>query len=153
MKISDALVGAGFAGAGALIFSATLGYPPMEGGQPGPSLFPRIVAGLMAGLGGALALKGLRARDLTERVAWSALHRNPSFINALFVVAGVLAYILLVDRLGFLIVGAGVAFVLMWRLEVRPRTAAGVAVVLTVLVHFLFAKLLRVPLPAGWLWW
>ncbi|MEK6717553.1 MAG: tripartite tricarboxylate transporter TctB family protein [candidate division NC10 bacterium] len=153
MKISDAVVGAGFVAAGALIFTGTLGYPTLEAGHPGPSLFPRILGSLMAVFGGLLSLQGLRARDVTDEVAWLRLHKNPAFINALVVLAGVLAYIFLVEHLGFLIMGALVIFTLMWRLQVRPLKAAVVAIVFNALVHFLFAKVLRVPLPLGILWW
>lgn len=153
MKISDAVVGAGFVAAGALIFAGTLNYPTLEAGHPGPSLFPRILGGLMAVFGGLVSLLGLRARDVTDEVAWLRLHKNPAFINALVVLAGVLAYIFLVEHLGFLIMGALVIFTLMWRLQVRPVKAAVVAIVFNTLVHFLFAKVLRVPLPLGILWW
>lgn len=153
MKISDTVVGAGFVAAGALIFAGTLNYPTLEAGHPGPSLFPRMLGSLMAVFGGLLSLQGLRARDVTDEVAWLRLHRNPSFINAMFVLAGVLAYIFLVERVGFLIMGALVIFVIMWRLQVRPLKAAVVAILFNTAVHFLFAKILRVPLPLGILWW
>ena len=153
MKISDTVVGAGFVAAGALILAGTLNYPTLEGGHPGPSLFPRILGGLMVAFGGLLSLQGLRARDLTDSVAWLHLHKNPPFINAMVVLVGVLAYILLVERLGFLIMGALVLFIIMWRLKVGPVKALLVAIAFNTVVHFLFAKIMRVPLPMGFLWW
>lgn len=153
MKISDTVVGAGFVAAGALIFTATLNYPTLEGGHPGPSLFPRILATLMTAFGGILSIQGLRARDVSEEVAWLRLHRNPSFLNALVVLAGFLAYIVLVERVGFLLMGALVLFAIMWRLQVPPLKALLVAVLFTAVVHFLFAKIMRVPLSIGILWW
>lgn len=153
MKLSDTVVGAGFVAAGAFIVAATLTYPSMEGGQPGPALFPRIVGGLMAGFGALLALSGIRRRDVSQRVAWRALLGNPAFVNALFVIGGVVAYIALADTLGFLLTAALVVFLLMWRLGVPPLRAVLVAVPFTVAVYALFAKLLRVPLPTGLVWW
>lgn len=153
MKISDTVVGAGFVAAGALIFTATLNYPTLEGGHPGPSLFPRILATLMTAFGGILSIQGLRARDVSEEVAWLRLPRNPSFLNALVVLAGVLAYIVLVERVGFLLMGPLVLFAIMWRLRVPPLKALLVAVLFNTVVHFLFAKILRVPLALGILWW
>jgi putative tricarboxylic transport membrane protein len=153
MKISDTLLGAGFAGAGALVFAGTLTYPPMEGGQPGPALFPRIIAVLLIGSGARLAWEGVRSRDRTEAVAWRRLRHNPAFVSALFVVAAVVGYVVLADDLGFLLTAAGLMFALMWRLAVPPLTAVAVAVTFTLTVHLLFAKLLRVPLPTGLLWW
>jgi len=152
MRVSDTVVGAGFVAAGALIFSGTLGYPTLEAGHPGPSLFPRLLAGLMAVFGGFLSVQGIRARDVTDEVAWLRLHRNPSFINAMFVLAGTLAYIFLVERMGFLLMGALISFVIMWRLQVRLLTAAVVAITFNTLAYLLFAKILRVPLSLGLLW-
>ena len=153
MKISDTVVGAGFVAAGALIIAGTVNYPTLEAGHPGPSLFPRILGGLMAVFGGLVSVQGLRNRDATEDVDWVRLHRNPAFINAMFVLAGVLAYILFVDKLGFLVTGALLLFVVMWRLKVPILQAFIVAVVFNAVVHFLFAKIMRVPLPMGMLWW
>jgi hypothetical protein len=41
----------------------------------------------------------------------------------------------------------------MWRLNVTPVKALIVAVVFNTIVHFLFYKIMRVPLPMGILWW
>ena len=153
MKISDALVGAGFVGAGALVVAGTLHYPTLEGGHPGPALFPRILGVLMVAGGALLAIRGARARDVSEAVPWRRLHRSAGFVNALFVLVGATAYILLVDRLGFLITGTLLVGVLMWRLAVRPLTALVVSVAFVLFVHVLFARILRVPLPRGLLDW
>ena len=153
MKFSDTVVGVGFVAAGALIIAGTLNYPSLEGGHPGPSLFPRLLGGLMALFGGLVSVKGARARDATEDVDWLRLHRNPSFINAMFVLAGVVGYILFVEKLGFLVAGALLLFGIMWRLKVPVVKALIVAVVFNSIVHFLFAKIMRVPLPLGILWW
>jgi putative tricarboxylic transport membrane protein len=133
--------------------AGTLNYPPLDGGQPGPALFPRILGTLMAALGAALAVEGARARDATQAVEWRRLHRNVGLVNALFVVVGVLAYLGLVEWLGFLITGTLLLFLMMWRLRVPPLRALVVAIAFITIVHFLFVKVLRVPLPLGLLWW
>jgi putative tricarboxylic transport membrane protein len=152
VKISDTVVGAGFVAAGAAIVAGTAGFPTLEGGHPGPSLFPRLVGGLMALFGATLALQGFRARDVGEPARWRERLRSAGFVNALFVLGGVLAYIGLADRLGFLVMGALVLFVLMWRLAVGPLKALVVAIAFNTLVYVLFVKLLRVPLPLGVVW-
>ena len=153
MKISDTVVGAGFVAPGALIIAGTMHYPTLDGGYPGPSLFPRILGGLMVGFGGLVGLKGLRTGDTTQEVEWLLLHKSTGFINAVFVLVGVTTYILLVDKLGFLLMGALLLFVVMWRLKVPPLKALLVAVLFNTIVHFLFYKIMRVPLPMGILWW
>jgi putative tricarboxylic transport membrane protein len=153
MKISDTVVGAGFVAAGAFIVAGTLNFPTLDGGHPGPALFPRILGTLMAALGVALAVQGARARDATQAVEWRRLHRSVGLVNALVVLGGVLAYLGLVEWLGFLITGTLLLFLLMWRLRVPPLRALVVAVAFIAIVHFLFVKILRVPLPLGLLWW
>ena len=153
MKISDTVVGAGFVAAGALIVAGTMHYPTLDAGHPGPSLFPRILGGLMVAFGGLVGLKGLRTGDTTQEVEWLLLHKSTGFINAVFVLVGVAAYILFVGKLGFLLMGALLLFVVMWRLKVPPLKALLVAVVFNTIVHFLFYKIMRVPLPLGIFWW
>ncbi len=153
MKISDTVVGAGFVAAGALIIAGTMNFPHLEGGHPGPSLFPRLLGGLMVVFGGLVGVDGLRTRDTTEDVAWLGLYRNPSFINALFVLGAVVAYVAMVERVGFLLMATLILWSLMWRLRVHPLTALAVAIVFSNGVYLLFAKILRVPLPGGLLWW
>ncbi len=153
MKINDTIVGAGFVVAGALIIVGTLNYPSLDAGHPGPSLFPRLLGGLMAVFGALVGVGGLRARDATEEVAWLRLYRNSAFINAVFVLGAVVTYIVMVGRIGFLLMGTLILSVLMWRLRVRPLTALVVAIVFSNFVYLLFAKILRVPLAGGILWW
>jgi putative tricarboxylic transport membrane protein len=153
MKVNDAVVGAGFVMAGAAIFAATASYPLLDEGYPGPALFPRIVAVLMAGFGVVLSAYGIRGRDTSDVVAWRQLHRSTGFVNAIFVVAAVLAFVVLVDRAGFLVVSTLVLAILMWRLRVRLLWAVPISALFTVLMYALFAKLLRVPLPLGLVWW
>ena len=153
MKLSDAVVGAGFVMAGAAIVAATASYPLLDEGHPGPALFPRIVGVLMAGFGAVLSVYGIRGRDTSDVVVWRQLHRNTGFVNALFVLAGVLAFIVLVEWAGFLLITTLVLAVLMWRLRVRLVGAVPIAALFAVLMYTLFAKLLRVPLPLGLVWW
>jgi len=153
MKISDTVVGAGFVAAGALVIAATLNFPTLDGGHPGPALFPRILGTLMAVFGALVSVQGLRSQDATEDVAWRRLHRNAGFVNALVVLGCVLAYIFLVERLGFLIVGCLVMFVIMWRIQVPVSRALLISVAFTNIVYLLFAKVMRVPLSLGLLWW
>jgi putative tricarboxylic transport membrane protein len=153
VRISDSVVGAGFVVAGAAVFAATLDFPTLDASHPGPSLFPRIVATVMMGLGIWLAVGGLRSHDGVASADWRALVRTSGFVNALYVLGGTAAFVAFVERLGFLITGAVVLFVIMWRLRVPLVRALVVAVVFNTIVHFLFAKVLRVPLPAGILWW
>ena len=65
------------------------------------------------------------------------------------VLAGLVAYILLADALGFHITGVLILAVWMRALGASWRVTALVAVVATMAIHFAFYKVLRVPLPWG----
>jgi putative tricarboxylic transport membrane protein len=153
VKLSDTIVGAGFAAAGALVIVGTLGYPSLDGSHPGPALFPRLLGALMLLFGGALGWRGVAAGDTSERLAWRDLPRSTPFVHALVVLGSVVGYVVLVDRLGFIVTAALVLAVVMWRLDVPLGRASVIAVVLAVTVHAMFAKVLRVPLPTGLVWW
>jgi putative tricarboxylic transport membrane protein len=51
--------------------------------------------------------------------------------------------------LGFLICAALLVGVMMWALEVRAKLIVPIALITTLVIHFIFYKGLRVPLPWG----
>jgi tripartite-type tricarboxylate transporter receptor subunit TctC len=69
------------------------------------------------------------------------------------VVLAVALYVLLAERLGFLLTAAPLVLLLLWRLGTRLATSALVTLLLVPSVYQLFANLLRVPLPRGFLGW
>lgn len=150
MRVGDRLVGAGFAGAGALMLLATLSFPPMEGGQPGPALFPRLLAVLLVACGSAMAL---RNQGRASQSASGAELRGRGLLNALCAVGGVVGYLWAVDTLGFVVTATLLTWGLMWRLGVGAVRSLLVAAPFVAAVYSLFAKLLRVPLPPGLVWW
>jgi putative tricarboxylic transport membrane protein len=60
-----------------------------------------------------------------------------------------LFYMLAVDRLGFALTAAAMVFTASVALGARVRLAIGMAIFAPILVHLVFSKLLRVPLPPG----
>lgn len=145
MKLNDAVVGATFVATGSAIYGGTLGFPQLEGGHPGPALFPRILAALMVLFGGALAIRGLRTRE-----AWAANWlRGRGLANALLGLGAVAAYMAVVDRLGFLLTATLLLFGLMVWLHVGVPRAAAIALGVALGTYLLFGRLLLVPLPRG----
>jgi len=65
----------------------------------------------------------------------------------------VVAYVLLVETVGFIITATGLLIFLMWRLGNRLPLAAAVSVPVAVVTYQLFAVMLRVSLAQGWLGW
>ena len=156
MKINDAIWGVLFIIGAAAVLIHVQGFPRIPGQNVGPGLFPGLIASGIAFCGALLIVRGLSARSRnpgTESGLWFALPpwlRSPKHLAALgvFVLVNVL-YLLVVDRLGFLITGFLYLLALMWVLGVRWRVAIPVAIVTTLAIHYAFYKLLKVPLPWG----
>ena len=154
MKLHDALWGALlmlFAGA---LFVHVQGFPAMPGQSVGPSALPGALAVGLFVFGTILLVRGLRARSRAGAAArWVELPEwfaSPPQVLGMAVLVGVnLLYVFAVDRLGFIVTGVIYLAALMWVLRVRLVRALPIALVMTLLIHYAFYKLLKVPLPWG----
>jgi putative tricarboxylic transport membrane protein len=154
MKLNDAVWGALLALLGAAILWHVQGFPRIPGQNVGPALFPGILAGALVVCGLVLIGSGLRARRAaTTASPWAAapewLRSRPQLIAFAVLVASNVFYLAAVNRLGFLPTAFVYLAALMWALRVRPAVALPVALVMALLIHYAFYKLLRVPLPWG----
>jgi putative tricarboxylic transport membrane protein len=70
-------------------------------------------------------------------------------LSFLLLPAAVLAYILLSERLGFIPTAFAILVTLFLWFRARVAVALPVAAGMTLLVHWFFAGLMRVPLPRG----
>lgn len=154
MRVTDALSGAIFIAIGLFIFQVASGFPNPGGMPYGASLLPRILgAGLM--IGGAMLVMG----DIVSRRAAGApaaiatldpeLKSPRGLLPIAMVLVLVLGQIVLADSLGYLavsIIGLTLLF-----LSVRLSWLASLCLALagSLLCWWLFAGLLRVPLPRG----
>lgn len=150
MKINDAVFGAVLLVLGVAILVHIQDFPKIPGQQVGPALFPGLVALGLATCGVLLILSGFRKRATEpwyETAAWMRSGRH--FASFVAIVGGVLAYILVANVAGFLIVAPVLLWVWFTVLGVRRTTALAVAVASTIVIWYAFYKLLRVPLPWG----
>ena len=150
---------------GGVILLLIRDFPRLDDGHPGPALFPGILAGLFIVFGAFLLIQSLRARKRsgTDPVALSqdkgkdlpleGTYSPQGFLNALCVVVVILFYIFFVEILGFLITGFLLLTLLMIKLKVPIWKSGIISLLSTVGVYMLFAKILRVPLPWGFLGW
>ncbi len=120
----------------------------MPGQKFGPAWFPGLIA-IGLGVCGALLIRsGMRARGaLVAAPEW--IHRPQPRRAVTAMLAGLVFYILLADRLGFHLTGMLVLLLWVRALGASWRVTAGVAVVATLAIHLAFYKALRVPLPWG----
>jgi putative tricarboxylic transport membrane protein len=150
MKINDAVFGAIFALLGAVVLVHVQRFPNIPGQQYGAAIFPGLVAAGFVVCGVLLVISGVRARAEQPWFRAGDWMRSPAHVvAALAIVAGVAAYILLAEAVGFLIVSP--LLLLLWFrvLGVRWGTSLFAAVVTTLVIWYAFYKLLRVPLPWG----
>jgi putative tricarboxylic transport membrane protein len=150
MRFNDALLGIVFLALSIAVLVTIQGYPKIPGQSIGPGAFPGLIALLLAGCSIALIWRGWRERSRQPLVAMGAWLGSPRHVRNFLVAVGSLAfYILAADKLGFLICGALILLTLFLALRVRPRVALLLALLLPVVIHLIFYKLLRVPLPWG----
>jgi len=150
VKFNDALLGAVFLALSIAVLVNIQSFPKIPGQSIGPGAFPGLIAVLLAGCSIALIWRGWRERGRQPLVALGAWLGSPRHLLNFFVATGALAfYVLAADQLGFLICGAIILLSLFLALRVRPLLAIALAVLLPVMIHMIFYKLLRVPLPWG----
>jgi putative tricarboxylic transport membrane protein len=151
MKINDAITGATlFALA---LFIGAYGYrlPPMPGQPYGAGAFPIAIALGLGAFSLLLAIQALRARGLaTKLVELAPWARSPAqLFNFIATLALICAYLLFSESLGFIPLSAAMLFALFTLQKVPVVRGLAVAVLASVVIHVLFADLLRVPLPRG----
>ena len=150
MKFNDAILGAVFLALSIAVLAIVQGYPNIPGQKVGPGAFPGLIALLLGGCAVALIWRGWRERQSQPLVAVGAWLSSPAHVRNFALTVGALVfYIVAAEKLGFLICGALILLCLFLALKVRARIAAPLALVLPVVVHVIFYKLLRVPLPWG----
>lgn len=150
MKLNDAIFGLVLLALGAAVLFAIQGFPKIPGQPVGPALFPGMIATGLCIAGALLVLRGLRERARQPWLVWEDWVRSPRHIAALLVLLGsVVFYIAASNWLGFLPTAALILMAMFSVLRVPPGRAVLLAVVATLVIHFAFYKLLRVPLPWG----
>ena len=148
MKFNDAVLGAAFLALSIAVLVTVQGFPKIPGQSIGPGAFPGLIAVLLAGCAIALIWRGVRHRTpLVAMGAWLASPRHVQ--NFLIAVGGLVFYVIAADKLGFLVCGPIILAALFLTLRVRPLLALALALLVPVLIHLIFYKLLRVPLPWG----
>lgn len=153
MKFNDAVSGVALLALAIAVLIDIQSFPRIPGQNVGPAAFPGLLASLLAVCSVLLIVKGLRARAAGE--AWVTpgrwLRAWPQLRSFLVTLGSLLFFILTSDRIGFVPAAVGVLVAMFATLGVRRRLILPIAVIAVLVVHFVFYKGLRVPLPWGWL--
>ena len=144
------LIGAG------LIFQQVAGFAKMPGQDYGPALLPSLVASGFTICGLVLILTGVRARAPAFGLDPQA--RAPGrLFDALLTLGSIIFTMLVWDILGFLILSTIVLTLLCARYwGGRIGASLLVGIIGSLVIDWLFRKMLLVPLPLGplarWIW-
>jgi putative tricarboxylic transport membrane protein len=112
-------------------------------GQPGPAYAPVLISSLLAVLGLSMTWTGGSSLDLTAS-DWSGLP------HALRVVGGIIFAALALERLGYRLTALALLLFYLGVAERRPLLPTlAWSLGLAFGTHFLFVRLLKVPLPVG----
>ncbi len=157
MKFNDALIGALLLALSVAVFVTAAHYPNIPGQNVGPGAFPGVLAVLLGVCAIVLIVRGLRERQGGRWITPGAWLRSPRLIRNFVVTVGcLLFYIFASDTLGFIVCSVAILVAMMWSLGVRRAWLLPIALVATLVIHTIFYKGLRVPLPWGvlqpWLW-
>ncbi len=154
MKLNDAIFGLLLLILGGSVLGIVQKFPKIPGQQVGPALFPGLIAvGICVG-GLILLVRGwrLRSRDGAAAPWFTAQDwvRSPRHLLGFVVLVGsVVFYMLASQTLGFLICSGLILTALFCVFQVPLGRALLIAVTASLVIHFAFYKLLRVPLPWG----
>ncbi len=161
MRLSDRLTGSCLVALGALAAYGGSRLPPVPGQQVGPNVFPMVIGVGLALCGLMIAFRightfeeeaeaDLAAHsDLPTEGQVLAAHGPLYKLRVLIPPALLVFYVFVVDVLGFYLTTAIMIAVAAFAFGAKPRLVLPVALIAPIVVHLVFYKLLRVPLPAG----
>ncbi len=150
MKLNDAVIGIFLMLLGAVVLVIVQSYPRIPGQNVGPALFPGLIAAGLCFGGLMLTISGWHARRQVTWLEWEDWVRSPRHVRALIVLLGaVLFYMLAAQSLGFVLTSVLILTCLFYSLELPLGRSTLIAIIATLVIHFAFYKLLRVPLPWG----
>lgn len=166
MKVSDRVTGAMLVALGVAAYWGGSLLPPVPGQQIGPNVFPMVVGASLAICGVLIMLGVGRTFEEEEEVVTSetgavapasVVEPERGFVQGfvgggwktLIPPAALFFYFFASERLGFWITAALMTFALAWSQGAKLKWAIGLAIVAPAVVHLVFYKLLRVPLPFG----
>lgn len=150
MRFNDAVLGAAFLALALFIIFSASGFHTPPGQKFGPGFFPTIIASVMAVAALGLIAKGLIARHGTRLVEFDAWCSNPRLVlQGVAVFAFLVAYALLSEVLGFLVLAPLLLWGLIWLLWGHPVVALAIAAGSSFAIHQFFVQVLLVPLPWG----
>ncbi|MEZ0169353.1 tripartite tricarboxylate transporter TctB family protein [Microvirga sp. TS319] len=115
----------------------------------GPGLLPSICAFVLAFFGAALCITSMRNWRAGAQTVDNEEDGGGSAFFTMILLGGLVLVILLIPYFGFIITTSLYGFAVTWAGRAKWWGAALSSVALTLVVDYLFAHVMRVPLPTG----
>ena len=155
MRLPDRVTGLFLVGLGAAAAYGGWKLPPVPGQPVGPNVFPLVIGIglLLCGLAIAFGI-GHSFEEEEEIIPFEggeapAPQGKLYGLRALLPPALLLFYVAVADRVGFILTAAIIVYVTATALGARWKLALPLTVGAPIVIHLIFSKLLRVPLPIG----
>ena len=160
MNVRETTIGFLLMALSAFTFYITRDFPPFRSRGvtlPGPSFFPRFIATALFCCGILELVQAYRqsrsAKEHEKQPAFqqviSDFIRSPGMGTMVISIIGIVAYVLLLERIGFEIMTAAFLVVMMLCFKVKPVKAVAYSLIVVIVMVVLFEKLFQVPLPPG----
>lgn len=150
MKLNDLLSGFLLMLLAVAVLVNVSSFPTIPGQNIGPAAFPGLLAWLLLLCSVVLMVRAFRTSVRTPWIELGAWMRSPYHLRNFAITTGCLVfYILASEALGFLICATAILCTMFWALKVRAKWIVPIALGVTLLIHTIFYKGLRVPLPWG----
>ncbi len=152
MKLHDTLGACGIITLGGWVLWHVQRFPPMPGQKYGPAVYPGVIA---VGLIACALVLIWRTRLPKSGEAWIALpewaRESQARVGVVSVIATLVLYTWLSETIGFLPLATALLIGLFLVFRTPLLIALITAPMAALAIHYAFYKLLRVPLPWGWL--
>jgi putative tricarboxylic transport membrane protein len=155
MRLPDRVTGLFLVGLGGWAAYGGWLLPPVPGQPVGPNVFPLVIGTGLALCGLAIAFGIGHTFEEEEEIVPFEAGKAPApqgklyGLRALLPPALLLFYVAVADRLGFILTAALIVYVTATALGARLKLSLPLAVLAPIVIHLIFSKLLRVPLPIG----
>ena len=150
MRLHDALIALLVIVFAISVIAHASGFPPMRGQAFGPAVLPIAIAIALILASVALAAGALLAREKQPLIEIDDWVRSPRLLFDFFLtLAGVVFYIAFSERLGYLIAAPLALLAFLIATGVRWVVAVLVALIVPLIIHYIFYTVLKVPLPWG----
>lgn len=118
-----------------------------------PMAYPYALIGLIGITMAGLCIAGMRLHAANEIQKPDDISggSGDGFVNFALIITAVVAYALLAEAVGFVVIASAILLMMLIKLGTRVLPSVLIVIAFVPTLYFMFAYVLRVPLPRGWL--